>query len=589
VKDLKILRVAIYSKRSLPPKRRISANANKTQLVQFLHQVFYMDEFLTTENVGLLAELQLELQIRNQGGVGNAPGTAAPLAPYYPRYIPPPAAGTAPLPCSNSTNNSNINSNINSSRKRPAHQITAPVPIMPYMGMPAHPNSIFPMGLHPEELMHHLGSIMAQQYKGTTRNGQSRPSMQPTASVAAGFNQAQQQQQHNRNISIATSQQQQRHRQQQHNRNLPIPTSQQQQQQQQRQLQQQRQQQQQQQEHNRNLPLPTLHNNGASTNTNVKRERQRARSASSTTTASVAAAAPTNNAAASTSATSPDNNNAAPPNDNPLVPSEQETPLTPQECHLMSQLVQMGFQDRAQMVRGIRQSNGSSAEAVMMWIVKQTEDAEEAQKIDEGRRRSEALRAENALKQKQAEEERLEAATTREDLQTIFGAASWILKFLTQELLEKVVLVSRHKACLVRLLKIESMARKWYKSKLPSYYFKDLCRRIDGRKDETGDALVQWLMNECDTLESGLYKLEEQQGGVPKLFLRAQEDHPDEDDDEEDEEDDEVEVIGIRVQEHQERDLSTITVPSANPHILQQPSPRSTTVHSPATDIIELE
>jgi hypothetical protein len=561
VKDLKILRQAIYSKRSLPPKLRIPANANKTQLVQFLHQAFYVDEFHTTENGGLLAELQLELQIRNQGGVGNAPGNAAPLAPSYPRYNSPPAAGTASLPCSNN----NSNSNINSSRKRPAHQITA-----------SHPNSIFPKGLQPEELMHHLG-LMAQQYKDTTRNGPSRQSMKPRASVAAGFNQAQQQQQHNRN--------------------LPIPTSQQQQQQQQRQRQQQRNQQQQrhrqqQQQHNRNLPIPTSHHNGASSNTNVKREQQRAQSASSTSTTSVAAAAPTNNAAASTSSTGPNNdntnNNAAPPNDNSLAPSEQEAPLTPQECYLMSQLVQMGFQDRAEMVRGIRQSNGSSAEAVMMWIVNQKEDAAEAQKIDEARRRSEALRAENALKQKQAEEERLEAATTREDLQTIFGAASWILKFLTQELLEKVVLVSQHKACLVRLLKIESMARKWYKSKLPSYYFKDLCRRINGRKDKTGDALVQWLMNECDTLESGLYKLEEQQGGVPKLFLRAQENHPDEDDEEEDEEDDEVEVIGTRVQEHQERDLPTISGPSANPHI-HRPSPSSTTVHSPATDIIELE
>jgi hypothetical protein len=225
-----------------------------------------------------------------------------------------------------------------------------------------------------------------------------------------------------------------------------------------------------------------------------------------------------------------------------------------------------------------------SAECAAMWIVKQKEDADEASKIDEARRRSEALRAENALKQKQAEDERLEAATTREHLQTIYGAASWILKFLTQELLEKVVLVSQHKACLVRLLKIESMARKWYKSKLPSYYFKDLCRRINGRKDKTGDALVQWLMNECDTLESGLYKLEEQQGGVPKLFLRAQENHPDEDDDEENEEegDDEVEVIGTR-------DLPSISSgPSSKSHI-HRPSPSGTTVHSPAADIIELE
>lgn len=260
-----------------------------------------------------------------------------------------------------------------------------------------------------------------------------------------------------------------------------------------------------------------------------------------------------------TASTNPDDSNddnaatAASSDDDAIFRSEQELPLNPQESMMLSQLVQMGFRDRDEVVRGIRQSNKNSADAIMMWLIQEKENADEASKMDEARKRSEELRAENAIKKKQAEQERLDAANTRESLQLIF-TTSWVLKHLSQELLNKIVGVKKLKESLLRLLKIEKMAIKWYKSQLPSCYFKDLCRRIHNEND-----LVVWFQKECDALEAGLYMLEEQQGGVPKLFLRATAAHPEDEEDAEtgkageekksdDDDDDEIEVIGVRVQ-----------------------------------------
>jgi len=220
-------------------------------------------------------------------------------------------------------------------------------------------------------------------------------------------------------------------------------------------------------------------------------------------------------------------------------PGEGNIPKTPQEVSFFSQLLGMGFQDREEVMRGIRQSNATSADEVMMWIIQEREEREEARKMDEARLRSEQLRKENAEKQKRAFQERLNAATSRDDFRKIYGQSSWVLDDLDDAHFRR--LVSHQKNCLVRLLKLESNARKWYQDKLPTCYFRDLCRRGNLCNHTEFDS---WLMKECDALESGLYKLELQQGGVPKLFIRAQESHPDYK--ENDESDDEIVFCGTR-------------------------------------------
>ncbi|CAJ1965904.1 unnamed protein product [Cylindrotheca closterium] len=220
-------------------------------------------------------------------------------------------------------------------------------------------------------------------------------------------------------------------------------------------------------------------------------------------------------------------------------------PKTPQEFSFLNQLLGMGFQDREEVMLGIRQSNASTADEIMMWIIQQREEREEARKMDEARFRSEQLRKDNAEKQKRAFQERLDAAKSRDDFRNIFGKHSWVLDNLDDAHFRR--LVSRHKDVLVRIVKLESSTRKWYQDKLPTCYFRDLCHRSNQQAVSEFDS---WLIGECDTLEAGLYKLEFQQGGVPKLFLQAQENHPEYGESgENDESDDEIVFCGIRQSE----------------------------------------
>ncbi|KAL3939746.1 MAG: hypothetical protein SGBAC_005590 [Bacillariaceae sp.] len=217
-------------------------------------------------------------------------------------------------------------------------------------------------------------------------------------------------------------------------------------------------------------------------------------------------------------------------------------PATPQEFSFFNQLMAMGFRDRKEVMQGIRESDASSVDEVMMWIIQQREDREEARKMDEGRLRSEQLRKEEAEKRKRAFQERLDAATSRDVFRDIFGRPSWVLDHLDDAHFRQ--LVSCHKKVLARLLRLESRTRKWYQDKLPTCYFRDLCHRSNQQAEINFDS---WLMRECDTLEAGLYKLELQQGGVPKLFIRAQEDHPEyKERGEDDESDDEIIFCGTR-------------------------------------------
>jgi hypothetical protein len=197
--------------------------------------------------------------------------------------------------------------------------------------------------------------------------------------------------------------------------------------------------------------------------------------------------------------------------------SDEAQPLTPNELNSLQELHQMGFPDRHEIISGIRNSGKTTSEDIMMWMVRQKEETEEAHKMDEARLRSEELRRQNAEKQEAAAKERIDNANNRQALKEVFGEASWVLQNFNDKLFD--LLVNKYKDALVRLLKLEEKARKWYEE-LPLYYFRDFCKRCNEQKERTD--LIQSLKNECDALEVGMYKLEEQQGGVPKLFIKAQ-------------------------------------------------------------------
>jgi hypothetical protein len=197
----------------------------------------------------------------------------------------------------------------------------------------------------------------------------------------------------------------------------------------------------------------------------------------------------------------------------PTNTCDSDHPQTPQEHQLLGELLQMGFPDRREILTGIRQSmcnnnNTTSADQVMMWIVSQREEAEEARKMDEARLRSEALRHEQAERCASSVQERLASANTIQDLSSVFGD-SWMLHGLDDDRLQ--TLLKDNPQSFKRFLTLEQKTRQWYGHKLPSYYFSDLIKT---------NLIVD---AECERLEAALYKLEEQQGGVPKLFLNAQE------------------------------------------------------------------
>jgi hypothetical protein len=236
---------------------------------------------------------------------------------------------------------------------------------------------------------------------------------------------------------------------------------------------------------------------------------------------------------------------------------------TPQEHQLLAELLQMGFPNRPEILNGIRQSGGTTSDQVMMWIVTQREEVEEARKMDQARLRSEELRKEQSERRLQTVKQRLESATVT-DLYQIFPD-SWILKRIASP--DRLQTMAE-KNTLIRLLQFEQNARQWYGTNLPSYYFHDLTNRMLATHTSAGRGCgrIDWLSSECERLESALYKLEEQQGGVPKLFSQAQEAHSEED------EDTEIVMVGRRM-------------------LQQTPSnsERGTSKKNQATEVIEID
>ena len=264
--------------------------------------------------------------------------------------------------------------------------------------------------------------------------------------------------------------------------------------------------------------------------------------------------------------------------------------LDPLEQRLLSELQQMGFQDREEVIAAIRHctnrnkyngSNGgnssgshtnggaagvnvvnTTSDDVMMWIITQREEAEEARKMDEARLRSEQLRREQAERREQQEKTRLDSATLKDLEQDLFPR-SWILRNLSttadgnrNESIRNLLAVSvgrnenrSLKKELITLLKMEKDARKWYKD-MPGPYFEnwsnDLMDRFEQySKTKQASERRSWveeeLKAEYERLQSATSRLDQQKEGVPRIFLEAYDaakrqgrvGHPDDDEDDE--------------------------------------------------------
>mmetsp|Transcript_39838 Transcript_39838/g.96144 ORF Transcript_39838/g.96144 Transcript_39838/m.96144 type:complete len:531 (+) Transcript_39838:135-1727(+) len=493
VRDLKRIRSSVYATGCVSIPQRVPSSANKGKLVDAMHALLRMDNHLLVTHIN--AELQPGGHPQATSHAARVPlGTSVTVQSSDSGYLRPQQNGAA-----NSINRSNNYHNTNttstphrgttatsrstssSGRKRPVHQISS-------SAAPNPPIMPYPALLtYPNSGLPYPGwtAPYAESTNGTDGT------VPQLGSMSSHYQNALQQIQNP--LFAAAS----------------FPP-------------------------NPNRPLTGGVANGQQRSSNPSNP-----GAAATGVHSQATAAPNRNRPASAPANGNTNNEST------TSAGESNVPKTPQEFSFFNQLLAMGFQDRDEVMLGIRQSNASSVDEVMMWIIQQREEREEARKMDEARLRSEQLRKENADKQKRAFQKRLDAATSRDDFRDIFGQPSWVLDNLDDAHFRR--LVSHHKNALVRLLRLESSTRKWYQDKLPTCYFRDLCHRSNQQAENEFDS---WLIRECDTLESGLYKLELQQGGVPKLFIRAQENHPEYDESgENDESDDEIVFCGTRQSE----------------------------------------
>ncbi len=269
-------------------------------------------------------------------------------------------------------------------------------------------------------------------------------------------------------------------------------------------------------------------------------------------------------------------------------PPPPDAPRNPTEFSIINSLQQMGFSDMQEMMGGLRhvqeqqmgQMNNMNmidingmVEQIMMFIVTQREEKDEAKKMDEARRLSEVtiLQEEEQRRVRTREEEERNQRRWRaregknsggtnsddgdddivmisyDDILCTTGASAC---FPDSDILRCKKTVKVFRALLKekdgvqntirKLLTLESKSRKWYGKIIPVPYFRhtltDKIIRASGTAVQTSGSIpfgdrsnvVRILDNEISNLEKGMYTLSEQMEyskglQYPKLFHLAKE------------------------------------------------------------------
>jgi hypothetical protein len=166
------------------------------------------------------------------------------------------------------------------------------------------------------------------------------------------------------------------------------------------------------------------------------------------------------------------------------------------------------------------------ATSVMLDIITQREEAEEARILDEARKLSELSRKEDAKQRRGELERQLQTLIERSSVEEWLldkqrFVQSWILRGDAKAVLQR--LVSPYKTPMkckvIALLQLEKKARKWYGDMPRSYFARQLTQRLIPMT--TAETMLAQVQREIDTLETVMYDLSEQMGGVPKVFRDA--------------------------------------------------------------------
>lgn len=223
--------------------------------------------------------------------------------------------------------------------------------------------------------------------------------------------------------------------------------------------------------------------------------------------------------------------------------------LTPVETRIMGQLQQMGFTDKKEMIDAIRRAvekagdgDAPTSEEVMLDIVTAREEADEAKKMDEARKRSEQTNQEESQRlrdKRKQDSQQLVLDATFEQLRNPTGAEnhklmfpeSWLLRYeecvnlLTDVANEKKYLEA--KKVLIEILKLEKNCKKWYKAgELPKYYFTFEVGKRLLTGNEAGDpqALCQAMQKILDEGNQGILICTED---IPPILQKAKDEYQD--------------------------------------------------------------
>ncbi|GAX12623.1 hypothetical protein FisN_13Lh089 [Fistulifera solaris] len=213
------------------------------------------------------------------------------------------------------------------------------------------------------------------------------------------------------------------------------------------------------------------------------------------------------------------------------------TPQNPREHMLTAELLAMGFTDRSEILWSIRKLSRSfplaevTCENVMLDIISNREETDEARKMDEARMLSERTRKQESkrlrliIAQNQYEERK--KATWSEWLsRSDMYARSWLLTNagVKESLEQRVHRNMQVKEALMEILDLEKKSRKWYGQALPRAYFRGtLAQQISSKVENhsTAEQVLGFLKSEIVMLKEAMFTLSVQQGGVPKLFVDA--------------------------------------------------------------------
>ncbi|KAL7563087.1 hypothetical protein ACA910_022580 [Epithemia clementina (nom. ined.)] len=235
---------------------------------------------------------------------------------------------------------------------------------------------------------------------------------------------------------------------------------------------------------------------------------------------------------------------------------DESVPRDDQESQLLRELQQMGFPNKQEILDGIRRvkykkssNHGAgdssvaaspatfptfisiSADEVMLDLISHKEDEEYTRQTDQARIASERSRKEEAKRRRlvaaEEKEQQLKESTLYEwrDKKEFFEK-SWILHneavfdVLHEAIQNENDNNPKVKEALLCLLKLERDSVKWYKDELPRAFFSAVVNSNILSFDSTAE-LVDYFKQEAGKIKHSLCSLQEQKGGVPRLYLEA--------------------------------------------------------------------